>query len=247
MQYFGTFMTKYEELFLVNSYIYFNKEDEEITPKELKNLIKTQKDRKRNIVGTIFIYSPLVTPIGYDSNKPLLNQEFDKFDEMIELKIEDYMTSFKNAMVHYEGKVVEVRNLFNMVEKNIDAGQLLIKFNEDLEKYNSSQNTEFDREIMYQDVLNLIPSGKFVFFAWGEKISSKEFPYIKEYAKSIYEKTLELGKNAAFVYKKEKTEEGAIEYLQFAHPTENIKNKPSLSSALKIAFAQAAPVITPYK
>ena len=36
---------------------------------------------------------------------------------------------------------------------------------------------------MYLDAANLIPSGKFVFFAWGDKISSKEFPYINDYAR----------------------------------------------------------------
>ena len=35
MQYFGTIETKYEEIFLTESYMYFNAEDEEITVKEL--------------------------------------------------------------------------------------------------------------------------------------------------------------------------------------------------------------------
>ena len=46
MQYFGTIETKYEEIFLTQSYMYFNAEDEEITVKELKEKIKTAKDRK---------------------------------------------------------------------------------------------------------------------------------------------------------------------------------------------------------
>lgn len=246
MQYFGTFETMYEELFLVNSYVYFNKDDETITVKDLKDKIKTNKDRKKNIAGTIFLYNPVVTPIGFDSNKPLLKQEFEQFGEMIELKVETYMTSFKNAMNDYEGKVIEVRNLFNLNEENIDASNLLIKFNDDLEKYNSAQNTEFDRDIMYQDVLNLIPAGKFVFFAWGEKISPKEFPYIREYAKTIFEKTLTLGKKVAFVYKKEKTEDGAISYLQFANPMGNLKFKSSISNAIKESFKSNPPKPEPY-
>ena len=37
---------------------------------------------------------------------------------------------------------------------------LLSKFNEDIERYNSSQNTEFERDLMYLDAYaNLIPSG----------------------------------------------------------------------------------------
>ena len=37
MQYFGEIETKYEEVFLTKSNMYFNKDEEEITAKELKN------------------------------------------------------------------------------------------------------------------------------------------------------------------------------------------------------------------
>ncbi|WP_418187407.1 hypothetical protein ACNSOP_00300 [Aliarcobacter lanthieri] len=47
MQYFGEIQTKYEEVFLTQSYMYFNDEDKEISPKELKDMIKTTKDRKK--------------------------------------------------------------------------------------------------------------------------------------------------------------------------------------------------------
>ena len=73
MQYFGEIQTKYEEVFLTQSYMYFKEdEDENISAKDLKNLIKTKDDRKKNIIGTVFIYNPVVTPIGFDSNKFLL-------------------------------------------------------------------------------------------------------------------------------------------------------------------------------
>ena len=184
MQYFGTIETKYEEVFLTESYMYFNAEGEEITAKELKEKIKTGKDRKKNIVGTVFLYNPVVTPMGFDSNKYLLAQEFDDFGKLIELKAETYITVFKQAMRETcAGKIVEIKNLFNLIEGHIDASSLLVKFNEDLEKYNSSQNTEFDRDIMYVDAANFIPAGKFVFFCWGDKIKEKEFPYIKKIVK----------------------------------------------------------------
>ena len=51
MQYFGEIETKYEEVFLTKSYMYFNIDDEKISEKELKNLIKTKDDRKKNIIG----------------------------------------------------------------------------------------------------------------------------------------------------------------------------------------------------
>ncbi|MGA1941226.1 hypothetical protein [Arcobacter sp. YIC-310] len=249
MQYFGTFETKYEEVFLTSSYMYFNyDEDDIITAKDLKQKIKTNKDRKKNIIGTVYLYNPVVTPVGYDSNTFLLDQDFDQWGDFVEIKGENYITIFKQAMKEQcKGKIVEFKNLFNLVEQNIDASSLLMKFNSDLEKYNSFQNTEFDRDIMYLDAANLIPNGKFVFFAWGDKIREKEFPYINDYAKLLYENVLKLGKKEAFVFKEEKSKEGAIEYLQFSNPMQNIKNKNSISEAIKKSFEQFPPVPTPYK
>ena len=40
MQYFGTIETKYDEIFLTQSYMYFNAEDEELSVKEFKEKIK---------------------------------------------------------------------------------------------------------------------------------------------------------------------------------------------------------------
>lgn len=235
MQYFGEIQTMYEEVFLTQSYMYFGEND--ISVKEFKELIKTKESRKKNIIGTVILYNPVVTPLGYDSNKFLLEQEFDSFDELIELKSEGYITSFKQAMSeHCKEKIVEIKNLFNLIEGHIDSSTLLNKFNEDLEKYNSNQNTEFDRDIMYIDVKNFVPAGKFVFFCWGDKLNKKEFPHIFEYAKTIFENSEKMGKKVAFVYKKEKTIPESINYLQFSHPTQNIKNKNQVDFAIKRAF-----------
>ncbi|WP_320033562.1 hypothetical protein [Halarcobacter sp.] len=249
MQYFGVIETKYEEIFLTSSFLYFNKEDEEISAKELKQLIKTNKDKKKNIAGTIFLYNPVVTPVGYDSNSFLLEQGFDNFGEYIELKQENYITAFKQALSsNYEGKLVEIKNLFNLNEENIDASQLLMKFNSDLETYNSTQNTEFDRDIMYFDAQTFIPSGKFVFFAWGEKINSKEFPYIDSYARTIYDRVKQMGKKIAFVYKKEKTQPWCEEHLQFAALTKNNnKYKHAITHSIKKSFEQIPPETVAYE
>lgn len=249
MQYFGELQTKYEEVFLTSSYMYFNRDEEDIkTAKEIKQMLKTNKDRKKNIAGTIFLYNPVVTPLGYDSNSFLLDQDFEQFDELIELKGESYITIFKQAMSQQcQGKIVEIKNLFNLVEKNINASSLLTKFNSDLEKYNSSQNTEFERDIMYFDAQTFIPSGKFVFFAWGEKINAKEFRYIDDYAHTIYQRCVQMGKKIAYVYKKEKTQQWASDHLQFAHPTENVKHKNSISHAMKKSFGTIPPSITYYE
>ena len=52
---------------------------------------------------------------------------------------------------------------------------------------------------------------------------------------------LKLGKKVAYVYKKEKTEQGAIEYLQFSNPLQNYKYRNSISSAIKKAFEEFPP------
>lgn len=242
MQYFGIIETKYDEIFLTQSYMYFNEEDEIITSKDLKEKIKTAKDRKKNIIGTVFLYNPLVTPVGFDSNKYLLEQNFEDFGKMIELKGESYITIFKHAMRDQcKGKIVEIKNLFNLIEKNIDIPVLLEKFNNDLESYNSFQTTQFDRDIMYVDAANFIPNGKFVFFCWGDKIKEKEFPYINDYAKSIYENSMKLGKKVVYVYKKEKTQQGAVDYLQFSNPVQNHKYKNPIIASIKKAFEEFPP------
>lgn len=249
MQYFGEIQTKYEEVFLTRSYLYFpNDEEENISINDFKKLIKTTKDKKDNIVGTIIIYNPVVTPINLDSNKEILKQDFDNFDELCELKCESYITVFKQAMKDKcKGKIVEIKNLFNLIEAHIDASNLLSKFNEDLEKYNSSQNTEFDRDLMYINVKEFVPNGKFVYFCWGDKISQKEFPHIFDYAKAIYEKIVKSGKKVAFAYKKEKTVEQSIQYLQFSHPMQNIKYKNAISFAIKKSFDEFPPVVAFYE
>jgi len=242
MQYFGELTTKYEEVFLTSSYMYFNNEDEEITPKEFKEKIKNSKVKKKNIVGTIILYNPVVTPVGYDSNKFLLDQGFEDFDKLIELKTENYITTDKHALKEKcAGKVVEIINLFNLVEKHIDASTLLMKFNEDLEKYNSMQNTEFDRDLMYLDAANVIPAGKFVFFAWGDKLKQKEFPYIYEYAKALFDNTIKLGKKVAYIYKEEKGIEQSERFLQFSFPEQNPKYKSAIENATRQAFKEFPP------
>ncbi len=249
MQYFGELISKYDEVFVTSSYMYFNRDDEEeITPKELKQKIKTAKDRKKNIVGTVIIYNPVVTPVGFDSNKFLLDQDFDNFNEMIELKSENYITVYKQALNDTcKGKIVEIKNLFNLNEEHIDAQTLLVKFNDDLERYNSAQNTAFDRDLMYLDAVNMVPNGKFILFSWGEKISTKEFPDIQEYAKAIFDQCTSLGKNIVFTYKKERSKEGAISYLQFGHPMQSAKLKHAISHSTKKIFLSTPPAVTYYE
>ncbi len=248
MQYFGKIETKYEEVFLTSSYLYFNYDDEVISGKDLENMIKTTKDRKKNIEGTIFIYNPVVTPIGYDSEKFLLDQDFDNFGDFVELKCETYITIFKHALgTKLKGKLVELKSLFNLIEKNINSTTLLTKFDQDLEKYYSRQNTEFDRDIMYLDANNFIPSGKFAFFCWGDKISQKEFTFIRTYSNTLFNRIEDMGKKVAFVYKKERSLENAKELLQFSNPIENYKYRNNITNAIKESFRELPPTPKPYE
>lgn len=248
MQYFGKIETKYEEVFLTSSYLYFNHDDEVATAKDIQNMIKTTKDRKNNIQGTIFIYNPVVTPIGYDSEKFLLDQDFDNFGEFVELKCETYITIFKHAFgPRLKGKLVEMKSLFNLIEKNINSTTLLTKFDQDLEKYYTGQNTEFDRDIMYLDANNLVPSGKFIFFCWGDKISQKEFTFIRTYSNTLFNRIEDMGKKVAFVYKKERGLENAKELLQFSNPVENYKYRSSITNAIKESFRELPPIPKPYE
>ena len=73
MQFFGKYDTRFDREFLTESYLYFNEDDQELSPSEFEKLIKSKKDKKKNIVGTIFMYSPFYYPYGYDEKKKLLS------------------------------------------------------------------------------------------------------------------------------------------------------------------------------
>jgi uncharacterized protein involved in tolerance to divalent cations len=248
MQYFGIIESKYEEVFLTSSYLYFNYDDEVVTAKDIKNMIKTTKDRKKNIEGTIFIYNPVVTPVGYDSEKFLLDQDFEDFGDYVELKCETYITIFKHAIGNrLKGKLVEIKNLFNLIEKNINSSTLLTKFDQDLERYYTGQNTDFDRDLMYLDANYIVPAGKFSFFCWGDKISQKEFTFIRTYSNTIFNRIEDMGKKVAFVYKRERGLQNAKDLLQFSNPVENYKYKNGITNAIKEAFKEFPPTPKPYE
>ena len=195
MQFFGKYDTRFESEFLVESYFYFNREDEELTPSEFKKLINNKKAKKKNIAGTIFMYNPFYYPHGYDENKKLSSQGFEFDGEFQSLKMEREITLFKQKIKGCEGKVVQLRFLFNFNVQNIDRDETLMTMNDDVEMLSTEQLTRFDRDLNYRDVNNLGLNGKFILFAWGSKINPREFPYINDYAKSIYEKCLQSQKN----------------------------------------------------
>ncbi len=246
MQFFGKYDTKFDEEFLVESYLYFNKEDEELCVDEFKQLIKNQKLKKKNIAGTIFMYNPFYFPLGFDEKKSLTKQDFDFDSDFQLLKIEREIALFRANIKGYEGQIVQIRTLFNLNIKKIDHLEMLMKLNEDAELLNSKQLTHFDKNMNYIDVNNLTINGKFVFFAWGHKTNPNEFLYIHNYAKSIYDKCVQMQKKISFIYKKSTQEQYAIDNLNFLHPSDAGKFTFRMPESLGKVFATKPPIAAPF-
>ncbi len=78
MQTFGIFSTNFDHEYLTKHYIYINEKDEDredikISIQDLKRLLKK---KSKNVAGTIFLYNPAISPVGYDNNSPLEEQGF---------------------------------------------------------------------------------------------------------------------------------------------------------------------------
>ena len=241
MQYFGNYELGFDKEFLTQSYLYVPKEDEEISVKEFKALIKTQKDKKKNIAGTVIMYNPFVYPKGYDDKKFLSAQDYDFDQGFVELKLEREITLIKHALVQtdsYNGKLIEIKFLFNLNTNNIDRTEVLMAFNADAELLNTTQLTIFHKEYNYMDIANETINGKFVFLAWGHKINKKEFLYINDYAKAYYDKCVQSQKNLVYVFRKSTKAPYAIEHLQFLHPVQSGRFSSNMPDAIKNVFKE---------
>jgi hypothetical protein len=245
MQFFGKYDTKFGHEFLTQSYLYFGSED--ISALEFEKLIKTQKLRKKNIVGTIILYNPFYYPIGYNPKQSLAQQNFNFDDDFCELAIEKEITLFKNSIVNYPNKIVEIKYLFNLNTHNIDTSEKLISLDSDLEILNTNQLTIYAKDLNYQDTNNFTIDGKFVFFAWGNKLNKKEFLYIYDYAQTIYDKTIQMQKKISYIYKQSSKEQFAIENLQFLHPIQTGRFKSNMPLAIKKLFSTNPPLPTQFE
>ncbi len=243
MQYFGQYVNEFDEEFLTESYLYFKKEDEEdLTIPQFKELIKTQKLKKKNIAGTIIMYNPYYYPIGYDNKKSLTSQDFDFDSGFQHLAIEKEIAMFRAKIKGYEGQLVEIRTLFNLNIKKIDVPEILVSLNDDAEKLNTNQYTKFHKESNYIDLNSFKINGKFVFFAWGHKINQNEFINIYNYAKNIYDKCIQMQKKIAFVFRKSTQEEYAREHFHFLHPLDGHKLQYRMPDALEKVFSTHPPL-----
>jgi hypothetical protein len=243
MQAFGKFATEHDLEYLVEHYLYFNEPDERITVDDLKVLLKK---KNKNVAGTIFLYNPVMAPAGYNTERPLAEQGYEFDGRYTELQFEKLMDIFQSRIKGYEGKLIEVKYLFNYNRPDIEPTSVLETFNEDIEKLSSFQLTRFSRELNYHDVKNIRLSGKFVFFAWGNKFD-RHHPNIQGYAKAIFEQSRKIGKASAFIYDPKMKQQWSEEEARFLPPVVAGKLKTKVTEAIARAFSTNPPLPTPYE
>ena len=243
MQAFGKFATEHDLEYLVEHYLYFNAPDETITVEQLQQLLKK---KNKSVAGTIFLYNPVMAPKGLNTDVPLSTQGYEFDGRYTELQFNKLMDIFQSRIKGYEGMLIEIKYLFNYNRPDIEPTSVLETFNEDIEKLPSFQNTRFSRELNYQDVKNIRLSGKFVFFAWGNRFD-RHHSNILNYARSIFEQSRKIGKESAYIYdpglKKQISEEDA----RFLPPVAAGKLKTKVTEAIARAFSTNPPQPTAYE
>lgn len=237
MQIFGKYKTNFDMDYLVEHYIYFNAEGENITVQELEAML--QKKRK-TVAGTIFLYHPQTSPKGFKPSNFLQEDGFEDYDKYVELN-EDPMSYVLNAgLKHpYKGKLVEIKYLFNYNRENAPA-YVFDEFEKDLEKLKSMQLTRHDKELNYIDIPNIRLSGKFVFFGIGHKYE-KDHTAINYYARDLTQHIKKLDKQIVFIYDRNHDSDGAMDIAYFISPLMGGKNKELVANAFKEVFAEGTP------
>jgi len=243
MQAFGKFATEHDLEYLVEHYLYFNAPDETLTVEALQHLLKK---KNKSVAGTIFLYNPVMAPKGLNTDAPLAKQGYDFDGRYTELQFNKLMDIFQSRIKGYEGMLVEVKYLFNYNRPDIEPTSVLETFNEDIEKLPSFQNTRFSRALNYHDVKNIRLSGKFVFFAWGNRFD-RHHPNILAYAKSIFEQSQKIGKAGAYIYDPGLKKQMSEEDVRFLSPVAAGKLKTKVTEALAKAFGTNPPQPTAYE
>ena len=100
MQTFGKFATNFDHDYVTKHYIYINEKDEdrEDIKINLNDLKKMLKKKSKTVAGTIFLYNPTISPIGFDNNSSLTDQGFEFNDEFHELNFNDMMNLFSKSV-----------------------------------------------------------------------------------------------------------------------------------------------------
>lgn len=240
MQAFGKFSRKIDIEYIVEQYIYIPQSDEIIDVEQLEAMLA---NKRKTVIGTIFLYNPTIAPIGYKDNASLLGQGYEFNNQFDELTFDPNCTLFAKAIKDgYRGKLIEIKYLFNLNKPNIEPTPILEEFEGDLDRYTSNQLTRYDKELNYQDYLNIRLSGKFVFFASGNKYD-RHHKNIIAYARNIAAQVAKLGKEIAFMHDNNYDAAGSQEVAYFLPPIAGGKLRDIRANAFKKAFKTFPPSI----
>lgn len=159
------------------------------------------------ILGTLFMLNPGSSrPLGSDSKNPFLNYTFSRFT-MLEPDdtMNVYVDIFSNLQKvdKFKKGLVEIKNLFNLRKGSLDSTDydyFINDINSNTQNLNINKHPEF--------------YGQFVYFSWGtSKLKGK---IMKDYSKSIFEKSIINGKTILYVSPKNQIE--SEKQLSFYHP-----------------------------
>mgnify|MGYP000753668843 CR=1 FL=1 len=245
MQTFGKFSTNFDTEYLIEHYIYINEKDEnrediKITLDDLETMLKK---KRKTVAGTIFLYNPTLSPIGFNNDSRLAEQGFEFDNKFHELNFNSMMNLFsKTIREGYRGKLIEIKYLFNLNKANIEPTPILEEFDSDLDRYNSAQLTRYDKNMNYHDYLNIRLSGKFVFFASGHK-HDRHHKEIIAYARNIAAQTKKLGKEIVFMHDNNYDAEECIDLAYFLAPLAAGKMRDVRANTFANAFRTNPPTI----
>ncbi len=245
MQTFGKFSTNIDIEYISEHYIYINEKDEDrqdikIGISDLESMLKK---KRKSVAGTIFLYNPTISPVGYNNNSSLEDQGYEFDGSFSELNFNDMMNLFSASIRDgYRGKLIEIKYLFNLNRANIEPTPILEEFDADLDRYTSNQLTRYDKELNYQDYLNIRLSGKFVYFGSGHKYDRHHKEIIR-YARNLSKQALKLGKKVSFTHDNNYDADESIEIAYFLSPLAVGKIKERRINAFKNAFRSYPPTI----
>ena len=234
MQIFGKFTTNFDMDYINGHYIYLNENDEDkITVQDLENMLKK---KRKTVCGTVILYNPELSPLGYSMSPFLQEDGFDKYDEFVPLN-EDPMSYVVNAGLKniYPGKLVEIRYLFSYNRANIAPTPIIEEFDADIDKLTSTQFTRYDRELNYIDIPNIRLSGKFVFLGMGHKYD-RHHKAIIAYAQALSAQVQKLGKQVVFLHDNNYDAQESLNQAYCLLPVATGKMKEIRANAFKEVF-----------
>lgn len=238
MQAFGKFRTSLDMEYIEEQYIYIQEEDETINIDTLEQMLKK---KRKTVAGTIFLYNPTIAPIGYSSDVSLQSQGYKFKGKFEELEFDKTCSLFSSAIKDgYRGKLIEIKYLFSLNKPNIEPTPILEEFDADLDRYTSAQLTRYDKNLNYQDILNIRLSGKFVFFASGNKYD-RHHKSIIAYARGLADQAQKLGKEICFMHDNNYDLEESQERAYFLPPIAGGKLKDIRANAFKKCFSTYPP------